>query len=111
MTELFTARSVTALRPTIQQLSRTALLPLVPGDGFDLISAYAQPYSVAVIRRLLGVPVPDGPRLPGWSHAIVKMYELRSSDGEQRAARTPRRSSSAMCESSSAYVGRDPRPT
>ena len=46
-----------------------------PGE-FELISDYAQPYSVAVICTLLGVPVSDGPLLLDWSHAIVKMYEL-----------------------------------
>jgi len=99
VTAVFTARSIAAMRPTIEELSREALQPLLNGthsghgDGtgaavgeWDLISAYAQPYSVAVICRLLGVPVGDGPQLLAWSHAIVKMYELRSSETEQLAA-------------------------
>src|SRR5664279_4411415 len=84
VTAVFTARSIAAMRPTIEELSRSTLQPLLEGapdpDGavWDLISAYAHPYSVAVICRLLGVPVGDGPRMLAWSHAIVKMYELRS---------------------------------
>ena len=50
------------------------------GD-FELIADYAQPYSVAVICTLLGVPVSDGPLLLDWSHAIVKMYELQTAHG------------------------------
>jgi cytochrome P450 len=99
VTAVFTARSIAAMRPTIEELSRATLQPLLDGahngsvdvggeggEAWDLISTYAQPYSVAVICRLLGVPVSDGPRLLAWSHAIVKMYELRSTEAEQRAA-------------------------
>ena len=95
VTAVFTARSIAAMRPTIEELSRATLQLLLDGGSdadrgaggvWDLISAYAQPYSVAVICRLLGVPVGDGPRLLAWSHAIVKMYELRSTEAEQQAA-------------------------
>ena len=53
---------------------------------FELISDYAQPYSVAVICTLLGVPVADGALLLRWSHAIVKMYELQIAEAQQLAA-------------------------
>ena len=95
VTAVFTARSIAAMRPTIEELSRATLRPLLDsasgvgggsGEAWDVISAYAQPYSVAVICRLLGVPVGDGPALLAWSHAIVKMYELRSTHAEQQAA-------------------------
>ena len=59
------------------------------GTGeFDLIADYAQPYSVAVICALLGVPVEDGPRLLNWSHAIVKMYELQTEPVAEGRRRT-----------------------
>ena len=110
---MFTARSIAALRPQIQALAATHLtaaldgpaldgpapdgptldgptLEVTPGteenDGFDLIAAYAQPFSVAVICTLLGVPLDDGPRLLDWSHAIVKMYEFSTSDDERQSA-------------------------
>ena len=95
VTAVFTARSIAAMRSMIEELSRATLRPLLDGasgvgggsgEAWDMISTYAQPYSVAVICRLLGVPVSDGPRLLAWSHAIVKMYELRSTEAEQRAA-------------------------
>ena len=41
---------------------------------------------MAVICTLLGVPVEDGPLLLGWSHAIVKMYELHTGLELKRAA-------------------------
>src|SRR5664280_1181939 len=95
VTAVFTARSIAAMRPTIEELSRATLQRLLndssdvgggAGEAWDVIAAYAQPYSVAVICRLLGVPVGDGPALLAWSHAIVKMYELRSTEAEQQAA-------------------------
>lgn len=88
---VFTARSVAALRPVVEQLS-AQWLDHAWGDaggrdsGFDLIADYAQPYSVAVICTLLGVPPQDGPLLLGWSHAIVKMYELHTDLQHKRAA-------------------------
>ncbi len=82
---VFTPRAVSALRPVVEDYSdRTLSAAREPGE-FDLIADYAQPFSVAVICTLLGVPVDDGPRLLDWSHAIVKMYEI-STDDEHRAA-------------------------
>jgi unspecific monooxygenase len=77
---------VAALRPVIEQLSEQTLGAAVDLGDFELIADYAQPYSVAVICRLLGVPKVDGPRLLDWSHAIVKMYELHTSTRQKIAA-------------------------
>jgi len=56
--------------------------------SFELLSDYAQPYSVAVICSMLGVPRSDTQLLLDWSHAIVKMYELRTTDAAREAANT-----------------------
>jgi cytochrome P450 len=63
----------------------------VATDGaVDLIERVAQPLPVAVIADLLGVPRADGPRLVGWSNAIVAMYDPgrtgAAGDGAERAA-------------------------
>ncbi len=42
---------------------------------FELLADYAQPYSVAVICSMLGVPREDTQALLDWSHDIVKMYD------------------------------------
>ncbi len=86
ITKVFTARSIAALRPQIEQLAAQHLASAVDGTGFDLIANYAQPFSVAVICTLLGVPLVDGPRMLDWSHAIVKMYEFSTSDLEREGA-------------------------
>ncbi|GAA1998220.1 cytochrome P450 [Nakamurella flavida] len=90
VTAVFTARAVAALRPQIERISADTLRAAIgradAGGTFDLITDYAQPYSVTVICALLGVPPQDGPALLGWSHAIVKMYELALDPVQQRAA-------------------------
>lgn len=83
---VFTARSIAALRPEIERISAENLQRAMSLGEFELISDYAQPYSVAVICTLLGVPVSDGALLLRWSHAIVKMYELHTAPAQQQAA-------------------------
>tara|TARA_B100001109_G_scaffold227024_1_gene201465 strand:- start:1970 stop:2809 length:840 start_codon:yes stop_codon:yes gene_type:complete len=56
------------------------LLDKVNRGSFDLLADYAQPYSIAVIGELLGVPEEDYDKFLYWSHAIVKMYDLKVSD-------------------------------
>ena len=68
----FTPRSAESLRGPSEQLARE----LLPDGRFDLLRDYAQPYSIAVICRMLGVPTDRGRDLLDWSHAMVKMYEL-----------------------------------
>ncbi len=82
----FTPTSVAALRPSIERIAAATLGPLVERGRFDLIGEYAQPFSIAVISAVLGVPRQDGGKLLDWSHAIVKMYELRASDEERGRA-------------------------
>ena len=46
------------------------------GMGFDLLYDFAQPYSITLICRLLGVPTDRQRDLLDWSHRHVKMYEF-----------------------------------
>jgi cytochrome P450 len=78
----FTPRSVEALRKPCAALSRE----LLPGGRFELLRDFAQPYSIAVICRLLGVPTERGRDLLDWSHARVKMYELDTTQAQAEAA-------------------------
>lgn len=86
VSNVFTARAVGALRPAVEQLAAEHYAAATTGPEFDLIADYAQPFSIAVICALLGVPVTDGTLLLRWSHAIVKMYELRTTDAERDRA-------------------------
>ena len=52
-------------------------------DGFaarrecDVVADYAAPLAVGVIAEFLGVPRELGPRLLGWSHDMVAIYQAR----------------------------------
>lgn len=85
ITKVFTAKAVGALAPRIEQIARAAY-DEVDGGEFDVVAQLAQPYSIAVICELLGVPVDAGPQFLDWSHAIVKMYEVNPTPAQQRAA-------------------------
>jgi cytochrome P450 len=76
----FTPRSVDALRGPCAELAQE----LFPGERFELLRDFAQPYSIAVICRLLGVP--SDRDLLDWSHAMVKMYELDTTEAQAEAA-------------------------
>lgn len=80
VSKVFTPRAVDALRPLIERIAGELLDACAERGHFDLIGDYAQPFSVAVICSLLGVPRADTCRLLDWSHKIVKMYELRTPD-------------------------------
>jgi cytochrome P450 len=84
--KVFTPRAVSSLRPAMEALADELLAPCVEARRFDVLSDYAQPFSVAVICSLLGVPRADTRHLLDWSHAIVKMYELEKTDAQQEAA-------------------------
>jgi cytochrome P450 len=72
----FTPRSVESLREPAHELATGLLEPLAEAGEMELLYDFAQPYSIAVICRLLGVPLDRHRDLLDWSHRMVKMYEL-----------------------------------
>jgi cytochrome P450 len=72
----FTPRSVEALRQPAHDLADGLLESLAEAAEMELLYDFAQPYSIAVICRLLGVPLDRHRDLLEWSHRMVKMYEL-----------------------------------
>src|SRR4051812_19383683 len=73
----FTPRSVEALREPAHALAQELLEPLAEAGEMELLYDYAQPYSIAVICRMLGVPLDRHRDLLDWSHRMVKMYEFQ----------------------------------
>jgi cytochrome P450 len=82
----FTPRSVEALREPAHALARELLEPLAERGEMELLYDYAQPYSISVICRMLGVPLDRHRDLLDWSHRIVKMYEFDVPDDVAAAA-------------------------
>jgi cytochrome P450 len=83
----FTPRAVESLRAPAEALARELLDPQLERGHMELLRDYVQPYSIAVICRMLGVPTDLQRDLLDWSHAMVKMYELDTTE-EQAAAAT-----------------------
>jgi len=83
----FTPRSVESLRAPAEELAHEILKPQLERGAMELLRDYAQPYSIAVICRMLGVPTDRQHDLLNWSHAMVKMYEFDTTE-EQAAAAT-----------------------
>jgi cytochrome P450 len=82
----FTPRSVEGLREPARELAEELLEPLAESGEMELLYDYAQPYSIAVICRMLGVPLDRHRDLLDWSHRMVKMYEFDVPDAAAVAA-------------------------
>jgi cytochrome P450 len=86
----FTPRSVEALRAPARELAHELLAPFAEIGELELLYDFAQPYSIAVICRMLGVPLDRHRDLLDWSHRMVKMYEFQvppeAAEGATRAA-------------------------
>lgn len=67
----FTARSVAALRPRIQEITDELLNAMDGQDEVDLLQAFAFPLPVAVICELLGVPFEDRDRFQRWTKLLL----------------------------------------
>ena len=80
VSKVFTPRSVSVLGPVVADISQELIDRCREMGTFDLLADYSQLYSVAVVAEVLGVPRADTQALLDWSHAIVKMYEMSSSD-------------------------------
>ncbi|MFF4495211.1 cytochrome P450 [Streptomyces sp. NPDC001546] len=79
----FTVRQVEKLRPQVRALTEGLLDELeAAGPPADLVDLFALPVPVAVICRLLGVPVEDRPRFRVWSDAALSTSSLTAEEFE-----------------------------
>ncbi|MFE9310655.1 cytochrome P450 [Streptomyces sp. NPDC006706] len=82
----FTPRRVTQMRDAVRARSRKLLSDLVEQGEFDLLHDYAMPYSVSIVCELLGADQEQAPLFLDWAHAMVKMYELDTTEEQARRA-------------------------
>lgn len=81
----FTPKRVSGLQPRMTEIVDQLLDDADPLE-FDLLSDLAQPFSLLVMCELIGAPFEDRHLLLEWSHRIVKMYELTTSNEEIQSA-------------------------
>jgi cytochrome P450 len=82
----FTPRAVESMREPSELLARELLDPCLERGRFDLLYDFAQPYSITLICRLLGVPTDRHRDLLDWSHRHVKMYEFDTTEEQAESA-------------------------
>ncbi len=82
----FTPKRIEGLRPVIVGHADRLLREAAGKPSFDALADFAQPFSIHVIAELLGAPIQDWPRYLDWSHRIVKMYELDTTDSQAASA-------------------------
>ncbi|MEV4172730.1 cytochrome P450 [Nonomuraea sp. NPDC049709] len=78
----FTARTVSRLRPRIEQITDGLLDGMAEAGEFDLMESFAFPLPIAVICELLGIPAADHDEFRTWTAPFV----AASSAEEMRAA-------------------------
>ena len=71
----FTPRRVTDLEPSVRDLSRGFLEPLLAKGEGDLVADYAARLPMDVIARMLGVPEADEESLRVWTNALLDRDE------------------------------------
>lgn len=82
----FTPRTVEALRPRIQVVVDGLVERALAMGELDLIGDLIEELPVTVIAELLGVPESDRGSLRPWSADITLMFELATTEAEQRRA-------------------------
>ncbi len=82
----FTPRAVESLREPSQALAGELLDSCLERGRFDLLYDFAQPYSITLICKLLGVPTDRQRDLLDWSHRHVKMYEFDTTEEQAESA-------------------------
>jgi cytochrome P450 len=82
----FTPRAVESMREPAESLADQLLGRCLDRGRFDLLYDFAQPYSITLICRLLGVPVDRHRDLLEWSHRHVRMYEFDTTEDEAASA-------------------------
>ncbi|MEU4226268.1 cytochrome P450 [Nonomuraea sp. NPDC026600] len=82
----FTARTIARMEPSITRLVDDLLDRALERDTFDVLTDFAYPLPVAVICRMLGVPVADEPLFQQWSAQLTRLVDGLSNatdaDGE-----------------------------
>lgn len=81
----FTPKRVAGLQPRMEEIVTDLLSGTEPGR-MELLSEFAQPFSLLVMCELLGAPFEDADLLLDWSHRIVKMYELHTTPEQTASA-------------------------
>ncbi|MGW1894596.1 cytochrome P450 [Streptomyces sp. NPDC002004] len=74
VSQAFTHRTVSELRPRIESVTR-GLIDEIVDERFDLVDALTYPLPVIVISELLGIPAEDRKLFRGWADGFIDLGE------------------------------------
>jgi cytochrome P450 len=72
VTQAFTPRRISSMRPRIQAIADGLLDQVEINGQMDLVDSYAFPLPITVIAELLGIPAEDRNTFRGWSDIFVR---------------------------------------
>ncbi|MFF3749131.1 cytochrome P450 [Streptomyces sp. NPDC002018] len=78
---------IDALRADITRITDELIGTFRDKDSIDVVDDFAYPLPVAVICRLLGVPVEDVPKIHAWTDAIVASFDFAPEKDKDHRAR------------------------
>jgi cytochrome P450 len=85
LTKGFNARQIEKLRDVSQVTADALIDAIAPDSDFDLMKDYASPLPLAIICRLLDVPVEDGLALGSATHRMMQVLEAAPVDATRLA--------------------------
>ncbi|MFI6302616.1 cytochrome P450 [Amycolatopsis thailandensis] len=86
--QAFTSRTVSRLRPRIEQITAELLADIGDAERVDLLPSFAVPLPIRVICELLGVHAGDQPAFAKWSNTMLAWStpeELRAAAAKMHA--------------------------
>jgi len=102
--ERFTPRALGEVRAQVEAVARDvldALFARAPEGECDFVRAVAEPFPVAVVAWMLGVPAEDRPLVRRWTNEVVGALDPEFHRGEETAQATQARAVGEMV----AYLG------
>lgn len=84
ISKAFTPRTIAALEPFIQDLSRSLLDRVIERGEIDVAVDFAVPLPMKVIAQIIGIPGADWPKFRAWSDSILNISYARSGTDEAR---------------------------
>ena len=82
----FTPRAVEAMRPRIVAIVDDLVGAVADLREFDLLADLVEPFPVAVVADMLGIPQADRRLLRPWSAEFTLMFEIDATDDQRRRA-------------------------
>jgi cytochrome P450 len=73
LTPFFKPARVSEWEPFVREIARDRIAQLVRRGGGDAVEDYAKHLPMAVLTRILGVPIEDAPRFVDWTTGIVRL--------------------------------------